>query len=105
MLTESLNSRDGTIGRLIHDPAVYDNLNRLLCNSNQVVLQINQIALRLRPIVDDVRVFTDKIARDPRQLGVKGALDQTPSGQGSKHGLPTEPSMGGGIFHQEGFYR
>jgi phospholipid/cholesterol/gamma-HCH transport system substrate-binding protein len=74
VLTESLNSRDGTIGRLIHDPAVYDNLNRLLCNSNQVVLQINQIALRLRPIVDDVRVFTDKIAREPGRI-VGGAVN------------------------------
>jgi hypothetical protein len=58
--------------------------------------------------MEDVRIFTDKIARDPRQLGVKGALDQTPSGQGSKHGLPTESAthgMGGGIFRQEGFYR
>jgi phospholipid/cholesterol/gamma-HCH transport system substrate-binding protein len=73
VLTESLNSRDGTIGRLIHDPAVYDNLNRLLCNSNQVVLRINELALRLRPIVDDVRIFTDKIAREPGRI-VGGAV-------------------------------
>ena len=26
------------------------------------------------PIVDDVRTFTDKIARDPRQLGLKGMV-------------------------------
>jgi phospholipid/cholesterol/gamma-HCH transport system substrate-binding protein len=74
VLTESLNSRDGTIGRLIHDPAVYDNLNRLLCNSNQVVLRINELALRLRPIVDDVRIFTDKIAREPGRI-VGGAVN------------------------------
>src|SRR3989304_4666092 len=63
VLVDALNSRNGTIGRLIHDPAVYDNLNRLLCNSNQVVLRINELTLRLRPILDDARVFTDKIAR------------------------------------------
>jgi phospholipid/cholesterol/gamma-HCH transport system substrate-binding protein len=74
VLTESLNSRDGTIGRLIHDPAVYDNLNRLLCNSNQVVLRINELTLRLRPIVDDVRIFTDKIAREPGRI-VGGAVN------------------------------
>ncbi len=74
VLTESLNNRDGTIGRLIHDPAVYDNLNRLLCNSNQVVLRINDLTLRLRPIVDDVRVFTDKIAREPGRI-VGGAVN------------------------------
>jgi phospholipid/cholesterol/gamma-HCH transport system substrate-binding protein len=74
VLTESLNSREGTIGRLIHDPAVYDNLNRLLCNSNQVVLRINDLTLRLRPIVDDVRIFTDKIAREPGRI-VGGAVN------------------------------
>ena len=74
VLVDALNSRNGTIGRLIHDPAVYDNLNRVLCNANQVVLQINQIALRLRPILDDVRIFSDKIAREPGRI-VGGAVN------------------------------
>ncbi|MGD9634699.1 MAG: hypothetical protein AB7U97_15570, partial [Pirellulales bacterium] len=74
VLVDALNGRNGTIGRLIHDPAVYDNLNRLLCNSNQVVLRINELTLRLRPIVDDVRVFTDKIAREPGRI-VGGAVN------------------------------
>ena len=74
VLVEALNSRNGTIGRLIHDPAVYDNLNRLLCNSNQVVLRINDVILRLRPILDDVRIFTDKIAREPGRI-VGGAVN------------------------------
>jgi phospholipid/cholesterol/gamma-HCH transport system substrate-binding protein len=74
VLVDALNSRNGTIGRLIHDPAAYDNLNRLLCNANQVVLQINQIALRLRPILDDVRIFSDKIAREPGRI-VGGAVN------------------------------
>ena len=39
---------------------------------------------KVRPILDDVRIFSDKIARDPRQLGVKGALSKTPSGYGLK---------------------
>ena len=77
VLTESLNSRDGTIGRLIHDPAVYDNLSQLLCNSNQVVLKIYDLTLRLRPIVDDARVFTDKIAREPGRV-VSGAFSDGP---------------------------
>jgi phospholipid/cholesterol/gamma-HCH transport system substrate-binding protein len=74
VLVNALNSRNGTIGRLIHDPAVYDNLNRLLCNSNLVVLRINELTLRLRPIVDDVRDFTDKIAREPGRL-IGGAVN------------------------------
>ena len=74
VLVDALNSRNGTIGRLIHDPAVYDNLNRLLCNSNQVVLRINDLTLRLRPVVDDVRIFSDKIAREPGRI-VGGAVN------------------------------
>jgi hypothetical protein len=39
---------------------------------------VNRLTKELRPIVDDVRVFTDKIARHPEQLGVRGALDRRP---------------------------
>ncbi|MBW8885216.1 MAG: hypothetical protein JF612_10690, partial [Planctomycetia bacterium] len=31
------------------------------------------------------RIFSDKIARDPRLLGVKGALDRRPTGTGNKN--------------------
>jgi phospholipid/cholesterol/gamma-HCH transport system substrate-binding protein len=74
VLVDALNSRNGTIGRLIHDPAVYDNLNRLLCNSNQVVLRINDLTLKLRPIVDDVRAFTYKIGVEPGRF-ISGAVN------------------------------
>ena len=42
------------------------------------------ITSRLKPIMDDIRIFSDKIARDPRQLGLKGALDRRPVGTGNK---------------------
>jgi phospholipid/cholesterol/gamma-HCH transport system substrate-binding protein len=74
VLVDALNSRNGTIGRLIHDPAVYDNLNRLLCNSNQVVMKINGLAMQLRPILDDVRTFTYKIAVEPGRV-LSGAIN------------------------------
>ena len=57
MFTKALNESQGTLGKLVRDPQVYN---------------------ELRPIVDDVRVFTDKIARHPEQLGVRGALDRRP---------------------------
>jgi hypothetical protein len=31
----------------------------------------------LRPIVNDVRVITDKVARDPGRLGVRGIFQQS----------------------------
>ncbi len=69
--TKSLNESDGTLGKLVRDPAVYDDL--ALAASN-----VRRLTQELRPIVDDVRVFTDKIARHPEQLGVRGALDRRP---------------------------
>jgi phospholipid/cholesterol/gamma-HCH transport system substrate-binding protein len=77
VLTEALNNREGTIGQLIHNPQVYNNLNLLLCNSNQVMLQISGLTQRLRPVVDDARVFMDKIAREPGRV-VSGAFSNSP---------------------------
>ena len=73
VFSEALNSGQGTLGRLVHDDDIYQQLQRVVGNAED-------LTRRARPIVEDVRVFTDKIARDPRQLGVRGALDQRPSG-------------------------
>lgn len=77
VLTASLNNRDGTIGQLIHNGEVYDNVNRLLINSNHLVLRLNDLTMRLRPILDDARVFLDKIAREPGRL-IGGAFNRGP---------------------------
>ena len=76
--SSSLNDNEGTLSRLMNDPELYDRLNNSLAN-------IEDITRRARPIVDDLRVFSDKIARDPRMLGVKGALDGRPLGTGTKY--------------------
>ena len=77
VLTEALNNREGTIGKLVHNPEVYDNLNRLLCNSNHLVLRINDLSMRLRPVVEDARTFMDKVAREPGRV-VGGAFSSGP---------------------------
>ena len=69
--THALNESEGTLGKLVRDPAVYDDLALAVGN-------VRKLTQELRPIVDDVRVFTDKIARHPEQLGVRGALDRRP---------------------------
>ena len=71
--TEGLNSEDGTLGQLIHNPHLYQRLDRAVAN-------VETVTARLQPIMRDVRIFTDKIARDPRQLGVRGAMDRQRSG-------------------------
>lgn len=66
-----LNSDQGTLGRLVRNPDVYDQLQKTLC-------EVNQLLRDARPIMDDARVFTDKIARHPEVLGVRGALERRP---------------------------
>jgi phospholipid/cholesterol/gamma-HCH transport system substrate-binding protein len=73
----ALANADGSLRRLMEDDEIYFQVKRSLAN-------IENATVRIRPILDDVRVFTDKLARDPRQLGVKGALSGPPAGLGLK---------------------
>ena len=70
-----LNNPDGTIGQLAANPELYQRLNRAADN-------VEQLTQRLRPVVEDARVFSDKIARDPGRLGLKGVIDR--GGTGTK---------------------
>ncbi len=75
--SRSLNSPEGTIGALTRDRELYEKLQ-------DVIRNVETATRKIQPILDDVRVLTDKLARDPRLLGVKGALDRRPSGAGTK---------------------
>lgn len=65
--TRTINSSQGTIGRLIKDPQLYESLSSVANN-------VNELTRELRPIVKDARAFSDKISRHPESLGVRGAL-------------------------------
>ena len=67
--TRGLSGSQGTLGQLVNDPELYNNLNSAIRN-------VNQLTKDLKPILNDARVFTDKIARDPGSLGVRGALER-----------------------------
>jgi phospholipid/cholesterol/gamma-HCH transport system substrate-binding protein len=56
--TGAMNDRRGSLGRLIHDPTLYENVN-------QTILQVKCLTRKLEPIIDDARVFSDKVARHP----------------------------------------
>lgn len=73
--SETLNSSDGSLGQFVHNRELYDSLN-------DAATRIEQATRMIAPIMQNVRTLTDKIARDPRQLGIKGALDRKPSGAG-----------------------
>ena len=75
VFSKSLNDGEGTVSRLINDTELYDQVS-------DTVSDFSATIRRVRPILDNIRTFTDKIAQDPRLLGVRGALDQRPLGTG-----------------------
>jgi phospholipid/cholesterol/gamma-HCH transport system substrate-binding protein len=66
-----LNAGEGSLGRIMRDPELYQNLNAAAQNLAQITCQI-------KPILADARVFSDKIARHPELLGVRGAISKSP---------------------------
>lgn len=66
---QNLNNADGSLGKFIQDPELYNHLNG-------AAKRIDEVSWRLKPIVEDVRIFTDKIARHPETLGVRGAMQR-----------------------------
>jgi phospholipid/cholesterol/gamma-HCH transport system substrate-binding protein len=55
---------------LVTNPELYQHINRAAKN-------IDEVSRQLKPIVDDARVFSDKIARHPEMLGVRGAVQKS----------------------------
>jgi phospholipid/cholesterol/gamma-HCH transport system substrate-binding protein len=66
-----LNSGQGTLGKLMSDQELYNNLSAAVRNVECVTREI-------KPIISDVRVFTDRIARHPEVLGIRGAIQRSP---------------------------
>jgi phospholipid/cholesterol/gamma-HCH transport system substrate-binding protein len=79
-MVTTLNRSRGSLHKIIHDDELYDQIRRTSMN-------VEDATKRLRPIMNDLRIFADKIATDPRQLGVSGALNRRPSGTGVKSPL------------------
>jgi phospholipid/cholesterol/gamma-HCH transport system substrate-binding protein len=67
--SKGLNDPNGTISMLVHSPDLYNRVNHIARN-------VETITLELQPILDDARTFSDKIARDPGVLGVRGVLEK-----------------------------
>lgn len=65
--TKLVMTEEGSIKQFAADPELYRNLNRS-AESLALLLQ------NLEPILADVRIFSDKVARHPELLGVGGAF-------------------------------
>lgn len=62
-----MNQNDGTVRRLLTDGSLYRNLDSTSA-SLSVLLQ------NLKPVVADLQVFSDKVARHPELLGIRGVV-------------------------------
>jgi ABC-type transporter Mla subunit MlaD len=83
-LMRAIDKSDGTLRKLLTDPSIYNNLDRALIAAGKLLPGIERI-------LKDVEVFTDKIARHPEILGVRGAVNPGGSGGTGLKGPPTPP--------------
>ena len=56
--TRALNDKQGSLGMLTSDPALYNNLN-------QTVVSLRRLEQQLEPVINNAKIITDKIARNP----------------------------------------
>lgn len=66
-LSQVVNSGEGSLQRFSTDPELYDNLNRSAA-AMAMLLQ------NMEPVMEDMRIFSDRVARHPELLGVSGAI-------------------------------
>ncbi|MBC8353196.1 MAG: MCE family protein [Planctomycetes bacterium] len=86
IFVESLNNPHGTLGKLINDREMYDDMR-------ETIGILSSAARQIEPILRDVRIGTDKFATDPGGL-IKRVLQNKPPGVGTKwgpEGMPLNP--------------
>lgn len=66
-LSKLAATEDGSLRKLATDPELYRNLNQ---SAESLSILLNN----LEPVVRDMHIFTDKVARHPELLGVSGAI-------------------------------
>lgn len=62
-----VNRSDGTLQKVINDPALYNQLN-------DSAVALTRTLMRAEKIAADLQVFADKIARRPETIGIGGAI-------------------------------
>jgi phospholipid/cholesterol/gamma-HCH transport system substrate-binding protein len=59
--TKQINSEEGSLGQFINNPDLYNNVNK-------TVIRVERLAKDLRPIMNDVRVISYTLSRDPSRI-------------------------------------
>jgi phospholipid/cholesterol/gamma-HCH transport system substrate-binding protein len=67
---------EGSIGKLLNETELYD-------NANEAVANFRDVTARLEPLMDDLRLFGDTLARSPGSI-IKDAVKNKPPNTGYK---------------------
>ena len=81
----TLRDEDGSLKKFVEDPALYTNLN-------QSASALNLLLKNSAPIMRDLRIFSDKVARHPELIGVRGAIRGSSGIKETPDAQPTVPS-------------
>lgn len=66
--SQLVQKEDGSLRKFVEDPELYQNLNRS-------ALQMAVLLKNAEPMLNDLRIFSDKVARHPEVIGVSGAIN------------------------------
>ena len=92
-----VNEGHGTLARLIEDDQLYYSIVNTVQN-------IEVVTRRLQPIIEDARVFSDKVAREPsRLIDLRGAITGQRAASNSRQ--PTSPGAAPPGPHCAGLHR
>ncbi|MCA9150996.1 MAG: MCE family protein [Planctomycetales bacterium] len=69
---KAINQSEGSLGQFVHNPELYQRLNNAAAN-------VEELTYKLQPVVDDARVISDKLARNPGRI-LRGAIGPQQSG-------------------------
>jgi phospholipid/cholesterol/gamma-HCH transport system substrate-binding protein len=81
VFTKNINESQGTVGLLIRDRQMYDQLNTTIAQAQGTIMDVRavindqHIRMRITQILDDIRVLTDKLARDPARV-IRGIVNR-----------------------------
>ena len=96
---ENLQNSQGTIGKLLNDTEIYDVVLRTVEEAKAMVSDLRRtssnVSTKVEPLLNDLRIAADAVARDPGVLGVRGALDRRPG----KTGYKGTAGRGGGLLN------
>lgn len=77
VFSEAINSPDGSLGRLIHDDELYNDVR-------ETVKNVQSASRRIEPILRDFRILSDRLARDPGGELKRAFLDSRTTGARAK---------------------